>query len=512
MKSLVKTVALITGFSMLTRIAGFLFRIYLSRTIGAEALGLYQVAFSVFMVLLTIVSSGLPFVVSRLTASYQVSADQKKQSGLITSAIIVGVTVSILLCGIVILFKNVFANLFTDASCMMILIVLLPALVFSSVYSVVRGSLWGQGNYFALCISEFLEQIVRIFVCVLMLSPAASAVANSISAAWSLTIACVVSMVFVLLLFFIYGGKMSRPKELKQLLWRSTPITGVRVGASLAQPLVGLIIPSRLMAIGYSSSQAMSLFGVAMGMTMPLLFVPSSLIGSLATALVPDISMAVAKEDNKHIESRIRTSLIFALFISAMVVPMFAGAGEELGQFLYGNSLSGIMLASSAWIMLPMGLNNITSSLLNSLGYEVRSCINYFIGAAVMFLVMWLLPSVCGINALFWGMGLCMCVTCVLNVYMLKRKTKFSFKILRPLLLLCAITIPCAAIVSFVDKLCIMVMPSFFAITISCLIGLLFYLLLCMVFNIVDVKEYFVTISSKFKIKGFKKLKKVKNK
>lgn len=512
MKSLVKTVALITGFSMLTRVAGFLFRIYLSRAIGAEALGLYQVSFSVFMVLLTIVSSGLPFVVSRLTASYQVSENRKKQSGLVMSAIIVGLIVSVLLCGIVLIFRNVFANFFTDSSCMLILIVLLPALVFSSVYSVVRGALWGQGNYFALCISEFLEQIVRIFVCVLMLSPAASAVANSVSAAWSLTIACAVSMIFVLLLFFIYGGKLSRPKDFKQLIRRSTPITGVRVGASLAQPLVGLIIPARLMAIGYSSSQAMSLFGVAMGMTMPLLFVPSSLIGSLSTALVPDISMAVAKEDVKHIENRIRTSLTFALFISAMIIPMFAGAGEEIGQFLYGNSLSGVMLASSAWIMLPMGLNNITSSLLNSLGYEVRSCVNYFIGAIVMFLSMWILPNICGINALFWGMGLCMCVTCVLNFYMLKRKTKISLKILKPLLSLCAIIIPCAAIVSFVDKLCLIVMPPFFAIAISCSLGLVFYLLLCMVFNIVDVKGYFVKISSKFKIKAFKKLKKVKNK
>lgn len=512
MKSLVKTVALITGFSMLTRIAGFLFRIYLSRVIGAEALGLYQVAFSVFMVLLTIVSSGLPFMVSRLTASYQVSGERKKQSGLVMSALIVGLVVSILLCVVVLIFRSVFARLFTDEACLMILIVLLPALVFSSVYSVVRGALWGQGNYFALCISEFLEQIVRIFICVLMLSPAASVVTNSVSAAWSLTIACAVSMVFVLLLYFIYGGKLSRPKEAKQLLRRSTPITGVRVGASIAQPLIGLIIPSRLIAIGYSSSQAMSLFGVAMGMTMPLLFVPSSLIGSLSTALVPDISMAVAKEDVKHIENRIRTSLTFALFISAMVVPLFAGAGEEIGQFLYGNSLSGIMLASSAWIMLPMGLNNITSSLLNSLGYEVRSCINYFIGAAVMFLAMWFLPSICGVSSLFWGMGLCMCVTCVLNVYMLKRKTKISFKILKPLLLLCAITIPCAAIVSFVNKLCVMVMSPFFAIAISCSVGLAFYILLCMVFDIVDVKAYFVAFSSKFRIKALKKLKKVKNK
>ena len=511
MKSLVKTVALITGFSILTRIAGFLFRVYLSRAIGAEALGLYQVAFSVFIVLLTIVSSGLPFIVSRLTASYRVGENHKKQSGLLMSAIIIGLVVSALLCGCVLIFRNIFSKLFTDASCMMILIVLLPALVFSSVYSVVRGALWGQGNYFALCVSEFFEQIVRIFVCVLMLSPVASVVTNSVSAAWSLTIACAASMVFVLLLYFIYGGRLSKPKDFKQLLRRSTPITGVRVGGSLAQPLVALIIPARLMSIGYSSSQAMSLFGVAMGMTMPLLFVPSALIGALSTALVPDISMAVAKEDTKHIETRIRTSIIFALFISAMVVPLFAGAGEEIGQFLYGNSLSGLILASSAWIMLPMGLNNITSSLLNSLGYEIRSCINYFIGALVMFLAMWFLPIICGINALFWGMGLCMCVTSALNFFMLKRKTKISLKLFKPLSLLCLITLPCAALVSFIDKLCVMVMPAFFAIMISCMVGVVFYLLLCMVFNIVDVKGYFVSISSKFKPKWTKKLKKVKN-
>lgn len=511
MKSLVKTVALITGFSILTRIAGFLFRVYLSRAIGAEALGLYQVAFSVFIVLLTIVSSGLPFIVSRLTASYRVGENHKKQSGLLMSAIIIGLVVSALLCGCVLIFRNVFSKLFTDASCMMILIVLLPALVFSSVYSVVRGALWGQGNYFALCVSEFFEQIVRIFVCVLMLSPVASVVTNSVSAAWSLTIACAASMVFVLLLYFIYGGRLSKPKDFKQLLRRSTPITGVRVGGSLAQPLVALIIPARLMSIGYSSSQAMSLFGVAVGMTMPLLFVPSALIGALSTALVPDISMAVAKEDTKHIETRIRTSIIFALFISAMTVPLFAGAGEEIGQFLYGNSLSGLILASSAWIMLPMGLNNITSSLLNSLGYEIRSCINYFIGAIVMFLAMWFLPIVCGINALFLGTGLCMCVTSALNFFMLKRKTKISLKLFKPLSLLCLITLPCAALVSFIDKLCVMVMSPFFAIVISCMVGVVFYLLLCMVFNIVDVKGYFVSISSKFKPKRTKKLKIVKN-
>ena len=75
MKSIFKSVAIITFFSVLTRFLGFLFRIYLSRTIGAEELGKYQVALSVFLVFLTIVSSGFTFVISRMTAGYRVRDD-----------------------------------------------------------------------------------------------------------------------------------------------------------------------------------------------------------------------------------------------------------------------------------------------------------------------------------------------------------------------------------------------------------------------------------------------------
>ncbi len=78
MKSLFKTVALITFFSILTRIAGFFFRIYLSRVIGAESLGMYQVASSIFMVLLTVVSSGIPLIISRMGAGFRAKINLRK--------------------------------------------------------------------------------------------------------------------------------------------------------------------------------------------------------------------------------------------------------------------------------------------------------------------------------------------------------------------------------------------------------------------------------------------------
>ena len=79
MKSLFKTVFIIIFFTGITRLLGFIFRIWLSRTIGAEALGIYQISFSVFMVLLTLVSSGIPLIISRLTAKHIANKDKKAE-------------------------------------------------------------------------------------------------------------------------------------------------------------------------------------------------------------------------------------------------------------------------------------------------------------------------------------------------------------------------------------------------------------------------------------------------
>jgi len=503
MKSLFKAVALITFFSVLTRIAGFLFRIFLSRTIGPEALGIYQVAASVFGVLLTIVSSGLPFIISRMVAKYN-PKEVKIKGKLVTSSIILSLIISVILCLTVLIFKNVFANVFTNRACIEILIALLPAIIFSSVYSVFRGALWGENNYFALCISELYEQVVRIFLCVLLLGGTLSVVDSALSVAWSLTIACVFSAVFVLLLYFYYGGSLSRPSKIyRQVLKQSTPITLVRIAGSLVQPLVAIIIPLRLVALGYTSEQAIALYGIALGMTFPLLFVPGMLIGSLSTALVPDISSALAQKNNAYIEKRVKTSIYFTLFISCLFVPLYIGVGDLIGSFLYDNTLSGTLLQFAAWIMIPMGLTNITSAILNSMSMEIRSCINYFFGAVALFLSIWFLPEVFGINAFAIGMGLCTLISGILNVIMLKKKTKIKIGLLRPLIIFSLITIPSSAITAFIAGVLNYYLPIFFTLFISCSVGIISYILLSMVFGVLDISMFNV-IREKLKVKKLK--------
>ena len=509
MKSIFKSVALISVFSVLTRLLGFLLRIFLARTIGAEALGIYQVALSVFMVLLTIVSSGLTLIISRMTASYRVSQDKKASASLVTSAMLVGLAVSVILCLIILLFRNLFSNQFTDENNMNILIILLPSLIFSSIYSVFRGAMWGHDNYFALCITELFEMVVKIAFSVLLLNASMTALQSAMTVAWSFTLSCVFSAIFVVLLFFFYGGKMGKPTKIyKTLISRSAPITGVRIVGSLVQPLIALILPARLILAGYTASQAMSIYGIALGMTFPLLFLPTTLTGSLSTALVPDISMAMAQNDKSHIQNRVTSSINFTLFISFLVVPIFMAIGDKIGVFLYDEVLSGTLLQYSSWIMIPMGVTNITSAILNSIGLEVKSFTNYIIGGVFTFFSIMCLTNYMGILSLPFGMGVSTTITMILNILMIKRKLGIKIKILKEFTLFTLLSLPTLAITSFVSNLLANFLPLIFNLILSGGLGVLIFVLLCITFNIVNIHSYIIKFKEKVKINGLKRAKK----
>ena len=75
-----QTAAYVTIFSVVEKFLGFLYRIVLSRTLGSEGVGLYQIALSVFAVLVTATSSGIPITVSRLITKHRAAKKQKSRA------------------------------------------------------------------------------------------------------------------------------------------------------------------------------------------------------------------------------------------------------------------------------------------------------------------------------------------------------------------------------------------------------------------------------------------------
>lgn len=122
---------------------GFLFRIYLANKIGSEALGIYQIAFSLFIVFATTVASGLPLTVSKLTTKYSLAKDQKSENNAVSASLMLGLAASIFIILMLFIFKTPLIKVLTSELAFTALLILSPAVVFTAVFSAFKGSLWG---------------------------------------------------------------------------------------------------------------------------------------------------------------------------------------------------------------------------------------------------------------------------------------------------------------------------------------------------------------------------------
>lgn len=430
MRTFTKSVLVITAFAVLTRLIGFVFRIFLSRLLGAEMLGVYQMAMSIFMILLTIISSGLPLVISREAAKHKPHSPQLRS--LTMAGLFIGITTSLLLCSTVLLCQKLFGLIFTDQRCLGILFALLPALVASSIYSVLRAIWWGEKKFFLLGITELIEQIARIAIFVPLLGVAFYFADMAHLAAWSFTGACIISALVVIIIFLRCNHWERHSKQpqnfIKPLIKASTPITGVRLFSSLTIPVITILLPLRLVAAGWENATAIAHLGIISGMTLPLLTVPSTVISSLATALVPELSNMINTQQWNAVRRQIRTVLSFTIFISFCFIPIYIALGVPIGTFLYNDTSSGIYLARSAWVMLPMSLSQITNTMLNSMNKENLTIRNYAIGTVILLIIIWFMPGVIGADAVLLGMGLSMTVSTILNLFAIRKVTNWETK------------------------------------------------------------------------------------
>ncbi len=493
MSKLLKAMFCVTFFSIATRAMGFILKIYLSRRMSTELLGSYQVAMSIFAVLMTFVSSGIPVVLSRNVSYYFGKNDKRAIGSIVSSGLILTGIICTVVSVIVIFFPDLLNLLFTSNASSEMLLILLPALIFSSIYEVLRGALWGEKQFFAISFTEFIEQITRIIIIVLLFETTFLNMSLTNKTALSLSLACIISSVIVVAIYIKKGGNIASPKyEFKNLLKSSSPVTAVRTVSSAVSSIIAVLIPIRLMDFGYTSAEALSEFGIIMGMTFPLLMVPSTLISSLAVTMIPSISEQSNDIDNgelkntKILKAKINLALKTTTVFSTLLLPLFAALGVPICKFIFNNSEAGIYLAAGALIMLPMGISQITSSILNAIGLELKSLKNYALSAVLLILSILVLPRFIGTYALLVGYALMSVTSASLNLLMLAKRKLVYFTFVKTLAVMLLVSLICG-VVGF-SLYSILAKFDMIALFISAAVTMISVLLLIYIFNIADIK------------------------
>lgn len=422
-QNIYKSAAIVTVFSTIEKMMSFFYRVVLSRIIGAEGIGIYQICLSVFAVFLTAASSGIPVTVSRLIAKNNAVNDIRGKHSAVTAGVVGTLIFTIPIAAVLFFARHALGFLFSDDRCTDIFLLLLPGLILTSVYAVMRGSFWGNKQFVSYSVIELLEDAVMVILgCILVYG-----VADPVLGARRATIAVAVSYVFSfcvsLFWYFHTGGKFVNPKrQLKPLFSAATPITAMRTSTSLLNSAVAVLLPLLLMkTYGLNNSEAISLYGIAIGMSLPILFIPSSLIGSISVVVAPELSENYYRNKTELVKFDVEKSLKAAVFIAALLVPILFVLGDEIGEFLYSNEMSGEIVQRCSFILFPMCLTMISTTVLNSMNREKRTLINFLFGAAAMILSIAVLTKYVGVYSYMIGLAANYLITGTLNLILLKK-------------------------------------------------------------------------------------------
>lgn len=447
-RSFIEGAAILTAAGMLAKAMGFVYRIFLTRIIGTEGIGLYQVAYPIYTTLLVVSRSGIPIALAKLISD-KISRGERKEAFQIFNvsrklSFSVGLFFSILM---ILLAKPLTIIFKWGPDAFYPVAAIAPAIFFVSIMATYRGFFQGLQDMVPTAISQIVEQFVRMLT---MISLAYILVRHSLSlAAAGATFGAVTGAIAGLfVLIFIYYKRRkkiwsfvredpeaypdkSRTREIiRDIASLAIPIT---IGA-LVQPLMNLvdtiIVPMRLLA-GNITAEPMALFGELTGVAMTLVNFPTIITASLATSLVPSIAEAYALQEATQIKRRTQTGLRLTILISLPAAVGLYVLAEPLTTIIFAVPTAARILRITAWSVVFIGLQETSSAILNGMGRTRIPARNLFVGALVNAFFNYTLTANprFGIRGAAFGTIFGFAVAALLNLIYVKRYTEFKIDI-----------------------------------------------------------------------------------
>ena len=372
----------LTGINGVVRALGLMMRVMLSRRLGAEIMGIMELAQSVHMVAITPLTSGLPAAVSRLTARAQ--GNQKADalySGLrlvrICSAVLIpflwllSAPISLLMGDV-----RVLPSLWFTAPCILIL-------GYSAVYN---GYCYGNNMSTLPAMSELIEQITRFLITFLLLHTL-----HGLTSAWAAAIPTAATMVAELLgLIFVLGmlklpTQRSTVANCRPVFYLAVPTTVSRIVQTLLRSLTAILIPLQLQRSGLCEAEATAQLGMYNGMVCPILMLPGIFTSALSMVTLPRI--AKAEEQPAELKRLLLLSFAACIPFSLLCCAAIWGAAPMLSTVVFRQPEIRTLFEQCAPMTLLMSLSHLTGSVLSALGQQKRSL---YISCAVSLVTLFL--------------------------------------------------------------------------------------------------------------------------
>lgn len=412
-ENLILGTLILTVATTITRIVGFVFRIYLANVLGAEGIGLYQLILSFYMLMVTLSTSGIRIAVSRLMSEELALHHYSNAKKVLNQSIALSFFTGFFAAFLMYSFSNyVGVNILKDERTVLPLLYLVPSLPVIAVSSCYKGYFYALGKVAKPASAQILEQLIRVFVVFSIMNyylPKGLGYGCAVVSI-GMTIEEIFSLIYIWFLYIIekkpytHKNKTKSDNMIYKILGIAIPLSATAYVNSILRMVENILIPSRLILYGTSTVNAMSLYGMIKGMVLPLLFFPSSFLTSLASILIPSVAGDNAVSNEKKVTYTLSKVLHFTALSGILVVSVFLCFPNEIGMAVYNDSQVGIMLKIISFVCPFMYLNMVIASMLNALGEQVSSFKINIVESILKISIIYFLIPIYGFNAYIFAL------------------------------------------------------------------------------------------------------------
>jgi stage V sporulation protein B len=400
--SLIRGTLQLAAAGILVRIIGLVNRMALSRLIGAEGLGLFQMILPLYALLAVITGLGLSGAVTKMVADRSATGDiigrQKVRQFTLRLVLGTAAITTVLLW----LAPALSLKFIPDRRIIGILRLMPAAFIFAALSSILRSYSQGQGKMAPTALSQVAEQVVRVTVglaAAYFLLP--YGLESALTGLFVGIITGEIACLGVLYLMQPVEERKALPPAyrrpsspmLKEIFSLALPILLIRLSTSITQTVESLMIPARLQAAGFSSNLATTLFGQLAGMALPLLFLPTVLIIPLNTTLVPAVAGAVTLRRRSRLEMLVNLSLWGTLAVGSLSAALLYLAAVPLSAILYGSTASAGLVAKLAPVAPFAYLQFTTAAILHGMGRPAVAVATDLAGTAISLTIIYHLTA-----------------------------------------------------------------------------------------------------------------------
>lgn len=430
---------LIVIVNFIIRLISFCYDVILSKFIGAEGMGLFQMATSTLMVFLVISASGISTAVSRLVAEQNSKNNHYTTKMIVKIATLFTIVLSISLSFILIsLGKTISMQMFKDKDMSILIYLLTPAIITISINSVIKGYYYGLKMIGVASVSEIVEHVTKFIIVLGFLNYVCPVEPKlgALIAICGISIGEIFDLIWLIFMYkhsnekppYIVPTEINKIEILTQILYIATPLTISSLINVLFQFLNTILIPNKLMASGFTNSEAIATFGRIKGMAMPLIFSPFIVTSALIITLIPSLSEQVVLKNYKNMKNDILLAIKTTLLMSIPLTALYAFFSQPLAIFLYDDPKVGEFIHIMSYGTVFVAINHTLSGILNGLSKQINVTINQLIGILLqLFCVYYLVDNPKFIiNGFFIGFYLRILATSILNFFTLRKMIKMQ--------------------------------------------------------------------------------------